>query len=130
MNWARFAISGSVGFIIAIVVAICIEQCGGAIGGIITSMPTTILPTSYVFLTEAGRTPLEQSESLFAAPIGIRVIHCVTTRYFCNKPVFPACMEDSPCKAGKTFQQHCSDVHYPLCFIRYMVPCRLLDYLD
>ena len=71
MNWTKFYISGSVGFVIAIVMAICIERCGGAIGGIISSVPTTILPTSYVFLTEAGRTRLQQAESLFADPIGM-----------------------------------------------------------
>ena len=71
MFWVKTLVSAGVGFLIAIIVAICIEKCGGAIGGVISSAPTTIVPTSYVFLTEAGRTPVEQAESLFAAPIGI-----------------------------------------------------------
>lgn len=104
MNWARFVISGSIGFIIAIVMAICIERCGGAIGGVISSVPTTILPTSYVFLTEAGQTPLEQSESLFAAPIGMILAERVSNRYPRNELVFLAGVEDSSLKAGKAFQ--------------------------
>lgn len=54
MNWARFVISGSIGFIIAIVMAICIERCGGAIGGVISSVPTTILPTFVCLFTGGG----------------------------------------------------------------------------
>ena len=104
MNWVRFGISGSIGFIIAIVMAICIERCGGAIGGVISSVPTTILPTSYVFLTEAGQTPLEQSESLFAAPIGMILAERVSTRYPRNELVFLAGVEDPSLKAGKAFQ--------------------------
>ena len=71
MNWTKFYISGSVGFVIAIVMAICIERCGGAIGGIISSVLTTSLPPSYVFLTEAGRTRLQEADRLCAAPIGM-----------------------------------------------------------
>lgn len=71
MFWVKTLVSASVGFLIAIIVAICIEKCGGAIGGVISSVPTTIVPTSYVFLTDSGRTATEQVESLFAAPIGI-----------------------------------------------------------
>ena len=70
MFWTKTIVSGSVGFLIAIVVAICIEKCGGAIGGIISSVPTTIVPTSYVILTQTGVTKQQQAESLFAAPIG------------------------------------------------------------
>lgn len=70
MNWTKAIVSGSAGFVIAIVVAICIERCGGAIGGIIVSIPTTVVPTSFIFLTESGKTRVEQAASLFATPIG------------------------------------------------------------
>ena len=70
MNWTKAIVSGSAGFVIAIVVAICIERCGGAIGGIIVSIPTTVVPTSYIFLTDNGKTRVEQAASLFATPIG------------------------------------------------------------
>ena len=70
MYWIKTIVSAAVGFLIAIGVAISIEKCGGAIGGIIGSVPTTIVPTSYIFLTESGLSRLEQAESLFAAPIG------------------------------------------------------------
>ena len=64
-------ISASIGFLIAIIMAICIERFGGAIGGIITSVPTTILPTTYIFFSDTSKTKLQQAESLFAGPIGI-----------------------------------------------------------
>lgn len=70
MNWTKAIVSGGVGFVIAIVVAICIERCGGAIGGIIVSIPSTVVPTSFIFLTEGGKTRAEQAASLFATPIG------------------------------------------------------------
>ena len=74
MHWIKTIVSAAVGFLIAIGVAISIEQCGGAVGGIIGSVPTTIVPASYIFLTESGLSRLEQAESLFAAPIGKLVI--------------------------------------------------------
>ena len=70
MNWTKAIVSGSAGFVIAIVVAICIERCGGAIGGIIVSIPTTVVPTSFIFLSVCGKTRVEQAASLFATPIG------------------------------------------------------------
>lgn len=71
MLGTKAIISASVGFVIAIVMAICIERFGGAVGGIISSVPTTILPTTYVFFSDSSKNNIEQSESLFAAPIGI-----------------------------------------------------------
>ena len=71
MLGTKALVSASVGFVIAIVMAICIEQFGGAIGGIISSVPTTILPTTYVFFSDTTKTTEEQSNSLFAGPIGI-----------------------------------------------------------
>ena len=96
MNWTKAVLSGTVGFVIAIVVAIAIERCGGAIGGIIVSVPTTIVPTSYVLLTESGKTKLEHAESLFAAPIGIQSCYSLLHRNFSDKSDFLADMEDSP----------------------------------
>lgn len=71
MLGVKAIVSASIGFLIAIIMAICIERFGGAVGGIISSVPTTILPTTYVFFSDVSKTNYQQAESLFAAPIGI-----------------------------------------------------------
>ena len=70
MDWFKTGLTSCVGFVIAVVVAICIEHCGGAVGGIIASVPTTIVPTSYIFLSDEGVSKEVHAQSLFSSPIG------------------------------------------------------------
>lgn len=102
MYWIKTIVSAAVGFLIAIGVAISIEKCGGAIGGIIGSVPTTIVPTSYIFLTESGLSRLEQAESLFAAPIGNPCFFSVMTRYSGDESDFPSHLEGVASSTRKT----------------------------
>lgn len=107
MYWTKTIVSGSVGFLIAIVVAICIEKCGGAIGGIISSVPTTIVPTSYVILTQTGVSRKQQAESLYAAPIGNYHSLCpLMRRYSRYKSRVSPSMEDSPCSSGEEYEEY------------------------
>jgi hypothetical protein len=56
----------------AIFATVSIEKFGGALGGLLGSLPTTIIPASLGFLSHAA-TPLELTTSLAVVPIGMLI---------------------------------------------------------
>jgi hypothetical protein len=70
MNWFKVFLSSGCAFVISIVVALLIETLGGAIGSIIGTVPSTIIPSAYVMLTQADRTISERTDSLLGCVIG------------------------------------------------------------
>jgi len=56
----------------AIFATVSIEKFGGTLGGLLSSLPTTIIPASLGFLSHAS-TPLELTTSLAVVPIGMLI---------------------------------------------------------
>ncbi|KAK8809749.1 hypothetical protein WA158_000692 [Blastocystis sp. Blastoise] len=69
INWLKVGLSCGVAFIVAIAVCVGIEAFGGAVGGILGTVPSTILPASYVLLTEA-KTEYDAIAGCFGFPLG------------------------------------------------------------
>ena len=55
----------------AIAVALLIERLGGAVGSVIGTIPSTIIPASYIILTEMSKTKEERASSMIACIYGI-----------------------------------------------------------
>ena len=55
----------------AILVAILIETFGGAVGSVIGTLPSTVIPAAYIFITERTKTVDERVESVMACLYGM-----------------------------------------------------------
>ena len=71
MNFAKIFIGASISFFVAILVALLIERLGGALGSIIGTGPTTLIPTLYMILSEASQTENQRTESALALVFGV-----------------------------------------------------------
>ena len=66
MNFVKVFISSGVAFFMAILVALLIETFGGAVGSVIGTLPSTIIPAAYILLTEESKSVEERTESMIA----------------------------------------------------------------
>ncbi|KAK8809754.1 hypothetical protein WA158_000697 [Blastocystis sp. Blastoise] len=76
INWLKVSLTSVVAFVVAITVCLLIEVFGGVVGGILGSIPSTVVPGSYVILTDAA--DAEQAISgMFAFPLGSACTSCL-----------------------------------------------------
>ena len=71
MNFVKIFISSGVAFFMAILEALLIETFGGAIGSVIGTLPSTIIPAAYILLTEESKSVEERTESMIACLFGM-----------------------------------------------------------
>lgn len=71
MNFVKVFISSGLAFCISITVAKLIETFGGAIGSAIGTVPSIILPASYIIMTNSALTETEVLESLLGCAYGV-----------------------------------------------------------
>lgn len=71
MNFVKVFISSGVAFFMAILVALLIETFGGAVGSVIGTLPSTIIPAAYILLTEESKSVEERTESMIACLFGM-----------------------------------------------------------
>lgn len=71
MNYVKIIISSVVAFFMSIIVALLIETFGGAVGSIIGTVPTTIIPAIYVVLTTDTLSKEEKINSVVACLFGM-----------------------------------------------------------
>ena len=71
MNWFKIFISGAVAFGMSIAVTVLIENLGGALGSIIATIPSTIIPGVVIILTEEGRTMDQRYDAIIACLYGM-----------------------------------------------------------
>ena len=71
MNYVKIIISSTVAFFMSIIVALLIETFGGAVGSIIGTVPSTIVPAIYVILTEDSLTKQQKIDSVVACLFGM-----------------------------------------------------------
>ena len=71
MQLGKVFISSGSAFLMAIAVALLIERLGGAVGSVIGTIPSTIIPASYIILTELSKTKEERASSMLACIYGI-----------------------------------------------------------
>ena len=71
MNFGKIFLSSGVAFFMAILVAILIETFGGAVGSVIGTLPSTVIPAAYIFITERTKTIDERVESVMSCLYGM-----------------------------------------------------------
>ena len=71
MNFVKVFISSGVAFFMAILVTLLIETFGGAVGSVIGTLPSTIIPAAYILLTEESKSVEERTESMIACLFGM-----------------------------------------------------------
>lgn len=71
MNFGKIFLSSGCAFLMAILVALLIETFGGAVGSIIGTVPSTIVPATYMFLTETSSSIEERTNSMLACIFGM-----------------------------------------------------------
>ena len=71
MNFGKIFISSGVAFFMAILVAILIETFGGAVGSVIGTLPSTVIPAAFIFITENAKTVDERVESVMSCLYGM-----------------------------------------------------------
>lgn len=71
MQLGKVFISSGTAFLMAIAVALLIEKLGGGVGSVIGTIPSTILPASYIILTEASKSAEQKASSMIACIYGI-----------------------------------------------------------
>lgn len=71
MQFGKVLISASLAFFMSIAVAYLIETFGGAVGSVIGTIPSTILPAAYILMTEESKTIEQRTESLLACVFGV-----------------------------------------------------------
>lgn len=71
MNFGKIFLSSGVAFFMAILVAILIETFGGAVGSVIGTLPSTVIPAAYIFITERTKTVDERVESVMSCLYGM-----------------------------------------------------------
>ena len=71
MNLLKAFFSACCAFFMAILVALMIEKLGGGIGSIIGTVPTIIIPSTYVILTQTTETLETRVESSLTSIIGM-----------------------------------------------------------
>ena len=114
INWVKVILTSIIAFIVAITVCLLIEVFGGAIGGILGSIPSTVVPGSYVILTDAGDNVDAAIAGMFSFPLGMLLSYlCVIPRmsrfclYLCH---LSARLEDPapvpPQNDGEVAQTH------------------------
>ena len=71
MNFTKSFISAGLAFCISICIAKLIELFGGAIGSVIGTVPSIILPASYIIMTNSALSETEILESLLGCSYGV-----------------------------------------------------------
>ena len=93
MQFGKVLISASLAFFMSIAVAYLIETFGGAVGSVIGTIPSTILPAAYILMTEESKTIEQRTESLLACVFGV----------FATNIFFMPCWKLIPPKLPKTW---------------------------
>jgi hypothetical protein len=77
INWLGSSLAGLFAGVVAILATVAIERFGGAIGGVLAAIPTTIVPASIGFATQlhddASSREEEMFRALYAIPPGMFV---------------------------------------------------------
>lgn len=71
MNFGKIFLSSGCAFAMAILVALLIETFGGAVGSILGTVPSTIIPSAYVILTELTNTEEDRTNTMLACIFGM-----------------------------------------------------------
>ena len=71
MNFLKIFLSAGLSFFIAIGVALLIEKLGGALGSVIGTIPSTLIPPIYLILSDMTQTREYRTDSTLATVFGI-----------------------------------------------------------
>ena len=70
-NFLKPTLSASVAFLMAIAVACLIEKYGGAVGSVIGTVPSTIIPAIFIILSDNSKSIAERASSGLACVFGV-----------------------------------------------------------
>lgn len=70
-NFLKPTISASVAFLMAIAVACLIEKYGGAVGSVIGTVPSTIIPAIFLLLSDNSKSVTDRANSALACVFGV-----------------------------------------------------------
>ena len=71
MNWGKVFLSAGCAFGMAVLVALLIETFGGAVGSVLGTVPSTILPSVYIILTEERNSIQDRVDSTLTCIFGM-----------------------------------------------------------